>query len=209
MQYFTQFPKITTTDYAGNSVQVTDILKRVEIIPNLLNNILLFYDYDIQDGDTPDIIASKYYNDPDRYWAVMYSNQMFDNASNWPMHQNLFNTYIVDKYTNATANALSISANTVSPSQVFAYTNSTVQQCIKNVTTVDSITNSSNTVTTIISEQALANTIQGKNSFSFSDGSSVSVTVSAYTQSIFDYENSLNESKRNIKLINSKYIGQV
>ena len=63
MKYFQQFPTIKVTDYNGNFVNVTNIMERTEIIPTVLNNALVFYSYNIKDGDTPDIIAQKYYGD--------------------------------------------------------------------------------------------------------------------------------------------------
>jgi len=209
MLYFNQLPLTTTTDYAGNSVSVTNILERVEIIPKLLKNPLLFYAYDIQDGDTPDIIANKYYSDPYRYWTVMFANQMFDYEGDWPMDQNLFNVYLVDKYTNDTANSLNVPANTVTPAMVSAYTQSTIQQYIKTVTTVDSSTNNSNTVYYVIDQDSYNTTVQGTQTLPFNTGAFVTITTFAYPQSIFDYEVETNEAKRSINLINSSYIGAV
>ena len=63
MLYFNSFPKIITTDYNNNLMLMTNIMNRVEIIPSLLKNPLLFYSYDIKESDRPDIIADKYYAD--------------------------------------------------------------------------------------------------------------------------------------------------
>ena len=63
MFYFNSFPKIITTDYNNNGIVLTNIIKRVNIIPSLLKNPLLIYKYDLQEGDTPDIVANKYYGD--------------------------------------------------------------------------------------------------------------------------------------------------
>jgi len=207
MLYFNQFPVIRTTDYQGNSVVVTNILERTELIPSLLNNPLLFYSYNIQDGDTPDTIANKYYADPSRFWIVMYGNQLFDRSGDWPMNSNLFTDYLVDKYTNDTANSLNISANTVSVGQVLAYTQGTTHQYIKTITTTDGYTNNSNTITYYIDSNAYANVVQGTVTKTFTYGVTVTVTTQAYTQSIFEYEEQLNESKRSINLINVSYAG--
>lgn len=207
MKYFQSFPQIVTIDYVGNNIVLTNLMIRSEVVPGLLNNPLLFYSYDIQDGDTPEIIADKYYGDPYRYWIVLYANQLLDPQWSWPMNQNLFQDYIIDKYTAATANSLHISANTVTPSQVMAYTQGTIQNYIKAVTTVDSYLQTPNTVIYIIDSSAYANVPVNPVNITL-DGALVSQTTSKYTQSIYDYELQQNEAKRNINLVNSIYVAQ-
>ena len=207
MQYFSQFPNATTTDYAGNSISIKNILERVDIIPSIRNNPMLFYAYDIQDGDTPDIISNKYYKDPNRYWIVLYGAQVMDPIADWPMPSNLFNDYLVDKYTSATANSLNINANTVTPSQVLAYTQSTIYQYIKTVTTTDSVSNSSNTINYSIDQVAYNKVIQGTQTVTFNTGYTSTITTQAYPQYLYDYEVMTNEAKRSISLINVSYAG--
>ena len=72
MQYFDSLPKIVHTDQNGNSTIRTNLMARVSIIPENLKNPLLYYQYDIQEGDTPEIVAHKYYNDMYRYWIVLF-----------------------------------------------------------------------------------------------------------------------------------------
>ncbi len=73
MLYFNTLPKILTNDNKNNAIVLTNLLARAELVQNLMTNPLMFYDYDIQDGDTPDIVASKYYGDSYRYWLVLFS----------------------------------------------------------------------------------------------------------------------------------------
>jgi len=207
MLYFSQFPLITTTDYNGNSIVVTNILERVDIIPTLLNDVRLFYSYNIKDGDTPDIIAQKYYTDTSRFWLTMYSNQLFDNAADWPMNSNLFNDYLYDKYSSAAGTYYSTATPTLA--QVFAYTQLTIQNYVKSVTTVDSTSLESTMNIYYIDQTAYNSVVQGTNTYSFPSGAICTVTVSAYTQSIYDYEVEMNESKRSINLLNSAFAGQI
>lgn len=211
MKYFAQFPTITTTDYKGNSINVTNILARTELIPSLLNNTLLFYSYDIQQGDTPDIVTYKYYDDVNKFWLLPYSNQILDPQCEWPMNPSLFKDYIIDKYQGAANTHFSLSngvnANTM---QILEYTQSTIKNYIKSVTTTDSYSGISNTINYFIDQTAYNNTQQiSGQSYSFSDGSSVTISVSKSTESIYDYEVSLNESKRNINILNKDYAGTI
>ena len=201
-------PKIATIDYVGNKIVLTNLMVRTEIIPSLLNNPLLFYSYDIQDGDTPEIIADKYYGDSYRYWIVLFANQIIDPQWNWPMNQNLFNDYILDKYKSSTANSLNISANTVTSSQVLAYTQSNIQNYVETIITIDSSTNESTTSIYYIDPTAYALVQENTSTGAFSSGAQVTQTVSKYTETIYEYETRLNESNRNINLVNSSYVSQ-
>jgi hypothetical protein len=208
MKYFQVMPKIATIDYVGNKIVLTNLMIRTEIIPSLLNNPLLFYSYNIQDGDTPEIIADKYYGDPYRYWIVLFANQIIDPQWQWPMNQNLFNDYIIDKYKNDTANSLNISANTVTPGQILAYTQGNIENYVKTVITIDSSTNDSNTSTYYIDSIAYNLVVESTSTKGFSTGAEVTQIVEKYTETIYDYEVRQNETNRNINLVNSIYVSQ-
>jgi len=207
MKYFQQLPIIKMPDYNGNFVNVTNIMERTEIVPSLLNNALLFYSYDIKGGDTPDIIAQKYYNDSYRYWITLYGSQILDPIGDWPMDPNLFNDYLVDKYKSATANSLNIAVANVTSSQVLTYTQNTVYQYVESVTTTDSTSLESNTTIYFIDQNAYANVTKGTQTAILPSGASVTVVTNAYPQNIFDYEVQVNEAKRSINLVNVNYAG--
>jgi hypothetical protein len=198
MLYFNSFPKVITSDFNGNGIVMTNIMVRTEIIPSLLKNPLLFYSYDIKESDRPDIIANKYYGDSNRFWMVLYANEIFDPLWEWPLTSTEFGDYLNDKYA-AAANGTS----------VLAYTQSTVYQYIKTISTTDSGTNTTTTKTIIIDKNTYNNTVQGKTVNSFPDGSTVTQLVTVNVVSIYDYELQQNEAKRNINLINSSYAQQL
>jgi len=98
MQYFKSLPKIIYTDKNNVSTLYTNLLARVSVIPSVLNNALAFYSYDVQDDDTPEIVAYKYYGDIYRYWMVLYCNEMLDPQWDWPLSGNKFEDYVDRKY---------------------------------------------------------------------------------------------------------------
>ena len=208
MKYFQVMPKIATIDYVGNQIVLTNLMIRTEIIPSLLNNPLLFYSYDIQEGDTPEIIADKYYGDSYRYWIVLYANQIIDPQWQWPMSQNLFTDYVISKYRNAAANSLNISANTVTSGQILAYTEGNIQNYVKTITTIDSSTNDKTSKNYYIDSTAYFLTQESTDVVSFSTGARATQIINKYTESIYDYEMRLNEANRNINLVNSAYVTQ-
>lgn len=188
MQYFKTLPKLISTNN-GNSILLTNLLVRSSIIQNLLTNSLVFYKYDIQDGDTPEIVAYKYYGDAYRYWIVLFSNQMLDPQWDWPLNSINFQNYIVNKYT------------TFNPySTIQGYTQTTTQYDYNTqTTTVNNVNISQNTFNTFVPYNATVTLPTGK--------VSISKTVSSI--SYYQYELDLNESKRNINILNKQYVNQI
>jgi len=209
MKYFNTLPSILTKDYSGNSVVLKNLLVRAKLISQLQNNPLLFYTYSVQDGDTPESIAYKYYGDQYRYWIVLYGNQSLDPQWDWPMSTRQFGKFIVDKYTNDTANAFNISANTVTSSQVLSYTQGTIHHYEKVISTIDNVTRTESVKIVNVDGDTANQVLSSTQTITFSNGTSATQTTSVNTVSIYDYEDDLNESRRNIKLINSSYVTQM
>ena len=209
MNYFDTLPQILVSDFNGNNIVATNLLTRAELIPALAKNPVLFYQYDIQDGDTPEIIADKYYGDSYRYWIVLFGNQIMDPQWNWPMTQNLFQSYLYDKYASAAAAYYSIPVAKITLAQVTAYTQLTIQNYVKQVVSVDNISLTTTTDNYYISQGEYNSLQTGSNTYNFPDGSSCTVTISKYTQSIYDFEVAENEAKRSINLLNNTYANQL
>lgn len=54
--------------------------------------------YTIQDGETPDSIASKQYGDSEWFWTILILNNITDVHEMWPMAADELDKYIVKKY---------------------------------------------------------------------------------------------------------------
>ena len=96
-RYFNKFPTLAYTKQGVTTI-VTNLLARIDVVRNALDNVSLFYEYNIQEGDTPEIIASKYYNDPELHWIVLIFNNIIDPFYDWPMTYNQFQKFITSKY---------------------------------------------------------------------------------------------------------------
>lgn len=188
MKYFQNLPKLLTTDYKGNYITLTNLLVRVNIIPDLLKNPLLFYSYDIKDSDTPESIAYKYYGSVDQFWLVMFSNQLLDPQWDWPLNSVNLEIYINDKY-----GSLANAQNQIHHyEEAITITNSSTQNVTTNITIVDA-----NTYTSAIQSTISSN---------LPDGTVVSIATSVYPVDSYTYEININEAKRNINLIDVKYV---
>ena len=102
--YFANFPLIIYDSVGdGNFKIVTNLLKRVALRTKVRTNTLLYDTYDVKEGETPEMIADKLYDDPELHWVVLFVNNITDRYHQWPMNFGQFNTFIADKYSNIDA----------------------------------------------------------------------------------------------------------
>lgn len=98
-EYFSYFP---TTEHdltnIGQTVTLTNIMRRFIVRNQLQNRSDIFYEYDVQMGDRPDIIAEKYYGDADLAWLVLHFNNIKDPVFEFPLFGRDFENYIKGKY---------------------------------------------------------------------------------------------------------------
>ena len=99
--YFQNFPLIPY-DSVGNGQYklVTNLLKRVALRTKVRTNAALFDTYDVQEGQTPEMIADKLYGDPNLHWIIMYVNNITDRYHQWPLTTPQFLAFLNDKYSN-------------------------------------------------------------------------------------------------------------
>ena len=96
--YFDSFPIIQYGSTDGTIKNVTNLLRRVAIRTKVKTNAALFDTYDIKSGETPEIIADKFYDDPELHWVIMLVNNVTDRYHDWPMNEQQFSTFINEKY---------------------------------------------------------------------------------------------------------------
>ena len=99
--YFEMFPLIHYDSLGdGNPKDVTNILRRVTVRSKVQNNVALFDTYTVKEGDNPEMIADRLYDDVQLHWVVLLFNDITDRYSQWPMTTGAFNKYVADKYDN-------------------------------------------------------------------------------------------------------------
>lgn len=101
-KYLDLFPKViydpTRTLYSTNYNTVTNILFRIGMVKEYVNNTTAYYDYVIQDGEKPEILAERFYGSPEAHWIIILANDIVDPQYDWPLNYDEFNNYIVGKY---------------------------------------------------------------------------------------------------------------
>lgn len=101
MTYFANFPDILYPFALGGKitlVRVKDIVANVRLRKSILSNITLYDEYDIMDGETPEMIAERVYGDPNLHWVIMLTNDRYDLWNDFPMSGEALTRYIENKY---------------------------------------------------------------------------------------------------------------
>lgn len=100
--YFKEFPKILydfkKPDGSTETKIVRDITRNVRFRKEILENITVYDEYDIQDGETPEIIAEKVYGNPKYHWVIMLANQRWEYINDFPLDETSLIKYIEAKY---------------------------------------------------------------------------------------------------------------
>jgi hypothetical protein len=188
VKYFENLPKIVYTRN-GNSILYTNLLARASVRPSILRNSLIYYEYDIQDSDTPEIIAAKYYNDVYRFWMVLLPNNILDPQWDWPMESIVFQNYLTKKYPGENTKSL-------------------LHHYEKTLTQKDLTSGKVTVFTVVIDEDMWDNTVEQTQIIQVA-GNQVEVKTTKKSVSVYDYEDFINAKKRKIRLINSSYAGQL
>jgi hypothetical protein len=98
--YFKQFPTIPyDATGTGQTKDVKNLLRRVAVRQKIKTNALFYDTYDVKQGETPESIADKLYDDPELHWVVMLVNEITDRYHQWPMSYAQFLQFVNDKYT--------------------------------------------------------------------------------------------------------------
>jgi hypothetical protein len=204
-KYFNYFPKtFYTSDNNSSGVDsVTNIISRFGFERQLKENSSAFYPYQIQDSDTPEIVADKYYDSPERHWIVLLFNDIIDPQFDWPLNTRVLVNYIDAKYTaNGAAN------DPVKTGLAWAMDPNNVQAYLKIITTT-----SSDGLITVNKYQLDGNTYQNVasvvNTYTTANNESVTIRITKETRSYYEYEVEENEKKREIRLLKKEFVPEI
>ena len=186
-RYFNEFPKLIYTRDSVTSL-ATNLLTRIATVKGEIDTSSLYYEYNIKDGDTPEIIASKYYGDAELHWVVLIFNDIIDPFYDWPMEYRQFIKFLTDKYG--------------SP----ATSQTTVHHYEKIIETTDH--QSGETTTKIYTID-----LESYDLLPAEPTEVINAMVTEITSRnivyCYDYENNLNESKRTINLVRKELVGTI
>jgi hypothetical protein len=188
----------------SNFDTVTNITFRFGIIKNILNNISTYYEYTIKESDTPEILAEKAYNNPEAYWIILYANDIYDPQYDWPLNSTNFGKYIINKYGSlAWAKTNYHHYEKVIRREEPLSGIVTEQRLVVNY---DKLTN--NTPDVPYDYYLNLPATQSVETINM-NGQTVTEIISRDAISYYDYEEQLNEKKRQIKIIKREYYTQI
>ena len=99
--YFKNFPTIIYDSVGDLQYKdVKNLLRRVGLRTKVRTNSLFYDTYNVKEGETPEIIASKLYGDPQLHWVILMVNNVTDRYHQWPLTTPQFLDFINDKYDN-------------------------------------------------------------------------------------------------------------
>lgn len=220
--YFEKFPKVVhTLDNYKTGQVIPDILRRTKFVSQLTTNFAFYDEYDVQDGETPEIVADKFYNNPQLHWIILQTNEILDPRFDWPLSSRNLYDYTLAKYGNVNAvhhyeddNGYTVNGNVVINS-AGEFTSLEVGNVVVNVTNTGTgfITNKSNASS--ISITVTSGGFQAGDTVALSTNSLLTSNITSttilngtpVTNSI--YEDGVNEQKRRISILKPEIISQV
>lgn len=96
--YFKNMPNITY-NFNGEQKVVKDIFRRVALKDgNKPRNRVALSSYYVTDGETPEILADKFYGNARYHWVILLSNAIVNVHKEWPKDQQSLFDYVEHKY---------------------------------------------------------------------------------------------------------------
>ena len=189
--YFEQYPKILySLDDLKTGQIVTDIFRRNVISKELIENSSAYDLYDIQDGESPEFLADKFYGDPTLHWVILTVNEITDPRFEWPLAYVDLLAFIKAKY-----------GGELSPWEAHNVVNKDEQTVNQNFLVFEDST-PENPRRIVVEDPELDETV--RTPFFHSPDPQYYRTVTNY-----EYENELNEKKRRIRILNPSIVGEL
>ena len=187
--YFRRLPNLDYPSLLKNResntdfIQTKNLFRRAKVREDLFANFMQFDKYKIMGDERPDNVAEKVYNSSILDWVVLMSNNIIDINNEWPLTQFQLNLFLSEKY---------------SPQQLVS---------IHHYETLELRDNKNQLILPagiVVNEDFNMEYLSGgqvKSTNSLVDGRPVKAVT------FYDYENDLNDKKRNINVLKPELLG--
>ena len=81
-------------------IEVKNLFKRGKIKDDIFKEVTYFTKYNIKGDDRPDNVAFDVYQDSTLDWVILLSNNIINVQNEWPLTQESFENYLLNKYGN-------------------------------------------------------------------------------------------------------------
>jgi len=188
--YFRQVPKF---DYVSRNadeknisdyIEVKNLFKRGKLREDIFGNLSFFTKYSIVGDERPDNVAYDAYGEETLDWVVLLSNNILNIQTEWPMTQQVFDRFVLSKYGDY---------NTLY-NGIHHYESREILNYIGNI---------------VIPKGLEVDENYSVSYYDFSTEQDVTVTNIAQPVTNYDYENKIQEDKRNIFILKPLYLNIV
>ena len=93
-EYVSRLPDAKISDY----IQVKNLFKKGKLREDIFQSVAIFEKYQIRGDDRPDNVAFNFYQDSNLDWLVLACNNVINIQSEWPLRQTDFDRYMLEKY---------------------------------------------------------------------------------------------------------------
>jgi len=93
-EYVSRLPNAKIGDY----ITVKNFFKRAALEEDILDNLAFHTKYKIRGDDRPDNVAYDFYGNSNLDWLVLTCNNIVNIQTEWPLLQNDFDRFLLDKY---------------------------------------------------------------------------------------------------------------
>ena len=197
MSYFKNFQRLVYQFPDDIKRVITDLSIRPKFRDDILENANNFEFYNVNDGDTPEIIAYEQYGDENMHWAILIANNVMSIYNDWVKDQAQFQEFLFQKYkTQTDSDGATVTLSRIGVTEFVQFVGTTGNDFSSYVTGTTVKTKPSHfedTNKVYYSYDSIVNNGSGKDAF----GNGISYpTVSPV--SIETVEDRLNEEKRSI-----------
>lgn len=201
--YFRYFPQTYyNLEDSKNSVDVvTNIMSKFSFEPEFKNNSVIYYEYVVTDGETPEILAHKIYGSAEKHWIILSLNDIVNPLTDWPIEQRSLIKLIDKKYESF--------ANTANGFTGLEWAEQNIQSYFKIEKQTDMSTNESVSKTIFIDSNTYSNVIPSSSNYTLKSNNVIRVDVTKGTKTYYEYELEQNELKRNIKILKPEFVSAV
>ena len=200
MNFFEYFPKeYYTLDNNKNALDiVTNISLRFKINESIKTNSSAFYEYVVQDNETPEQIAYKVYGNPNKHWIILMMNDIIEPQFDWIMSDNTLNRYIEKKY--------EVQAN---GSPVVEWSKSNIKSYYRQESRTNTITKISRREVIEVDANTYANVVSTSTTKLLESGESIIIKTDKFPETYYDYEVRLNNAKRTVKILKNEFVDAI
>ena len=179
LEYVSRLPDANISDY----IAVKNFFKKGQLRDDIFQSLAFFEKYQIVNNDRPDNVAFEIYNDSTLDWVVLAANNILNVQTEWPMTQNSYHEFLLDKYGS--------------------------EEALSNVHHYETIKVESSSGATIVPEGLTVTQNYSVEHYDYASETIISATniTTAITNKV--YEDRIQDAKRNIFLLKPDYINVV